>query len=762
MTTSKEFSETSNQLKPSKDSELSGQAATSDKQSTSSITPYANNLDHLKDEFHRLALLLEKAVLQFRARRGRDTPTEFQGLYISDKEIDDLMATADEALTKAWAKVQSKLTRRHEEIQQRIIETQRASILLRLPHLGAVFGLSLFETDLLLLALAPELDLRYQKLYAYLQDDVTRKRPSVDLSLRLFCVSLEERVQAREIFAENAPLMASSLLVLSEDPADRPAPLLNRFVKLDDRVAEFILGSDQLDRRLAANSRLAHWVMPQMELRDLILAPEIKSALERFSRQVATGAPWLCFLHGPSGSGKKAAAEAICKANSRSLLVLDLPAMLTAETPLPILLRFARREAQLYGSALYVDGWHELMKNESLSSTATHLLQQEFARFPGLVFLGSRSAWQPSQLSSHKFIQLELPLPDDRLRQQLWETSLRNGYPVDPNVDLKQLAGAFRLSGGQIRRAIAHAQTHAQLRHGQSYEISVDDLLAGCRAESTQHLISFARKISPKRVWNDLVLPKDTLTHLKEFCQFVRYRTQVYGEWGFDRKISLGKGIVVLFTGTSGTGKTLSAEIMANELGLDLYKVDLSCVVSKYIGETEKNLSRVFQDAQESNAILFFDEADALFGKRSEVKDAHDRYANIEINYLLQRVEEYEGVIILASNMSKNIDPAFLRRMHFSIEFPFPDEDYRLRIWRDIFPTQAPLANDIDFDFLARKFKIAGGNIKNVAVAAAFRAADNGNVIRMDHLILALKREYQKLGKVCEKIEFEQYYDLVR
>jgi SpoVK/Ycf46/Vps4 family AAA+-type ATPase len=236
----------------------------------------------------------------------------------------------------------------------------------------------------------------------------------------------------------------------------------------------------------------------------------------------------------------------------------------------------------------------------------------------------------------------------------------------------------------------------------------------------------------------------------------------VYDRWGFGKKLSLGKGLIALFSGPSGTGKTLSAEILARELGLDLYRIDLSCVVSKYIGETEKNLSRMFAEAQESNAILFFDEADALFGKRSEVKDAHDRYANIEINYLLQRVEEFEGVIILASNLSKNIDAAFVRRLSFMVEFPFPDEGHRLRIWRGIFPRQAPVAEDLDFAFLACKFRIAGGNIKNVALAAAFQAAEAGQAISMVHLVAALKREYQKLGKVCEKADFEQYYEQVR
>jgi SpoVK/Ycf46/Vps4 family AAA+-type ATPase len=242
----------------------------------------------------------------------------------------------------------------------------------------------------------------------------------------------------------------------------------------------------------------------------------------------------------------------------------------------------------------------------------------------------------------------------------------------------------------------------------------------------------------------------------------VRHRYQVYEQWGFKAKLGLSQGLVGLFTGESGTGKTLSAEVLATELGLDLYRIDLASVVSKYIGETEKNLSQVFQDAQASHAILFFDEADALFGKRSAIKDAHDRYANIEVNYLLQQVESYDGVIILASNLSKNIDTAFLRRLNLSIAFPFPDEGLRLRLWRTLFPPQAPLAEDVDLEFLARQFKLPGGNIKNVVVSAAFQAAEADQAITMEHLIRAMRREYQKLDRLCEKSHFGPYYDWIR
>ena len=205
----------------------------------------------------------------------------------------------------------------------------------------------------------------------------------------------------------------------------------------------------------------------------------------------------------------------------------------------------------------------------------------------------------------------------------------------------------------------------------------------------------------------------------------------------------------------------MAAEVMASELRLDLYKIDLSMIVSKYIGETEKNLSKIFREAEDSNAILFFDEADALFGKRSEVRDSHDRYANIEISYLLQKMEENEGIVIMASNLCRNIDDAFLRRMHFTVEFPFPEEEYRYRIWKSLFPKEAPLSEDVDFEFLAKRFRLAGGNIKNIVVNAAFLAAENSGAITMEDVIKAARREFQKIGKICSESEFGGYYDLI-
>ena len=290
----------------------------------------------------------------------------------------------------------------------------------------------------------------------------------------------------------------------------------------------------------------------------------------------------------------------------------------------------------------------------------------------------------------------------------------------------------------------------------------ISDLYTACRITSNQRLGSMARKITSKYEWGDIVLPKDQMTQLCEITHYVKYRHIVFADWNFDRKLSLGRGLNVLFAGPSGTGKTMAAEIIAKEIGLDVYKIDLSTVISKYIGETEKNLDRIFTEAQNSNSILFFDEADAVFGKRSEIRDSHDRYANIEVAYLLQKMEEYDGIVILATNLRKNLDEAFARRMHFSVEFPLPEEPDRLRIWQNVFPSEAPVSKDLDLQFMAHRFKVTGGNIKNIALGAAFLAAEDGNTIESKHVIRATKREYQKIGRLCTEADFGPYFELVR
>ena len=350
--------------------------------------------------------------------------------------------------------------------------------------------------------------------------------------------------------------------------------------------------------------------------------------------------------------------------------------------------------------------------------------------------------------------------PDYTRRRQVWDTAVSHGRGLTAS-EVDALADRFVLTPGQIESAVAIAATQCWVRDGSPFSLNLESLTEAARAQSSQSLGNLAVKVSTGHAWEDLVLPTATRKRVREITAAITSRHVVYSQWGFEQRIASGRGLKVLFAGSSGTGKTMTASVMAKEGGLDLYKIDLAGVVSKYIGETEKNLERIFLAAHSSNAILFFDEADALFGKRSEVKDAHDRYANIEVAYLLQRMEEHDGVVILATNLSKNIDEAFSRRMHYVVEFPIPDETHRERLWRGMFPPEAPLGKDIDFSFLAKQFSIAGGDIRNVALDAAFLAAQDGRVITMKQLIIAMARQLMKQGRLPSSTEFKQYHVLL-
>jgi SpoVK/Ycf46/Vps4 family AAA+-type ATPase len=324
---------------------------------------------------------------------------------------------------------------------------------------------------------------------------------------------------------------------------------------------------------------------------------------------------------------------------------------------------------------------------------------------------------------------------------------------------LAELAARYRLDDEQVATALAAAQLRATWRGADG--LDGRDVREAASAIATPPLEGLARRIEPRYGWDDIILPADGLAQLRELCARARHQLTVLDRWGFGRKHARRAGLTALFVGQPGTGKTMAAEIVAGALGLELFRIDLSAVVSKYIGETEKNLERIFRAADRGDAVLLFDEADALFGKRSDTRDAHDRYANVEIAYLLQRLETYDGVAVLTTNLRNNLDEAFVRRLDFALEFPLPEEPERLKIWRLSLPAEAPLADDVDLPFLARKFRLAGGHIRNIALTAAFLAAEDGGAIGMKHLVRATKREYQKIGKLVAESDFERYFRLL-
>ncbi|WP_198655022.1 AAA family ATPase [Streptomyces geranii] len=711
---------------------------------------YTDSTQHLLAELARFDVLLGRQVR--RARRSHREPTdEFSALYITEAEVDALLdGTLDAPPADGEPETGAELDRLSAEIAVRVAESVRDGVSLRLVGLAGLFDLHPVDVDVLVMCLAPEMDRRYERLYGYLHDDMTRRLPTVGLALDMVSADHAERAAARTRFAPSAPLVRHRLVTLTEDSAASTHSLLGNTVRLDPRIAGFLLEDDEPDGRLRPYARL---VAPAGTLDDLHFPAEFGASLTRLSEHADDGLVVYC--QGPYGVGKQSAASACSLRWNAPLLVVS--ADLLAERPteeFAALVALVDREARLQGAVMYWEDIDALLGEQARPRLS--LLLSALAAHPAPAFLAGNTAWEPSDPPGGiTFVRLEFPAPgyDERLR--LWESALDVLDGTDrPTLDLAAVSGKFRLSGGQIRDAAATARNLAHARAPGAPLITQDDLYTACRLQSNRKLAELAQRITPHYGWDDIVLPADRMEQLREVADQVRYRALVYESWGFERKLANGRGLAVLFAGPSGTGKTMAADVLAHELGLDLYKIDLSTVVSKYIGETEKNLSRIFAEAATSNAVLFFDEADALFGKRSQVRDAHDKYANLETSYLLQRMEQHEGVVVLATNLRKNLDDAFIRRLHVTIDFPVPGVEDRRRIWEQVWPKEAPLDGSIDPDLLARQIDLPGGNIRNIALAGAFLAAADGGMVTMGHLLRATRREYQKMGKILTTGEF--------
>ena len=713
---------------------------------------FATSLEHLMAALERIDLRVRAAVAATRRATAEDA--RFRGLFISEDEVDALVASplGQPSWNASDSRTSTSLNELRGSIAARATASLDAQVDLRLVRLQRRFGLDDVDVDLLLFCLAPELDLRYERLYAYLQDDVTKKRPSVDLLLTFVASDLAERLASRRRFAPTAPLRRSLLVELNDEGGAASSSLAARSVRLADRVVAHLLGQDDLDEAVRVHARLER---ATAGVADLVVGRRTARALQAVVDGATTGGSRVVHLHGVPGIGKAEAAAAVCFDLARPLLVVDLERVVDEgidefEASWAALVR----EARLQDAVLYLRGWDVVLV--AARARLLETITAELQTVDDLVFVAGQRAWEPAGTArSLPFVGVHLPALDVAQRTRLWRQELETIPQVGGAIDAAVLSGKFRFGPVQIRDAAASARKSETARSDQSMKTpTLQAVHEACRLHSNQQLSRVSRKITPKHRWDDIVLPADRLTMLRDICNHIKYRGRVYGEWGFGEKLAMGKGLAVLFAGPSGTGKTMAADIIAGELGLDLFKIDLASIISKYIGETEKNLGSVFDEAETSNAILFFDEADALFGKRSEVRDSHDRYANVEVGYLLQRIEEYEGVAILASNFRKNMDDAFVRRLHFTVDFPFPGIVERGRIWESVWPSDTPRAASIDAQDLGRRFEMTGGNIRNVALAAAFLAADAGGCVELGHVLRATQREYQKMGKLSDEKSF--------
>ncbi len=716
-------------------------------ENVATVTWAEANQAHLVQELRRIRLLLRRKVRWLRRNWQLDPLATHRGLVISDARADRLLdgAGGDEELEFYRDDPESvEITRALEEVE-RDLAPRRGSLTDKgeIPSLEALvrtFALGPFERDALLMCFAVDDDPAFATLCAYIADDVNARHATPHLVLSVLCRSGKERSTARAALLPSAPLRRFKLLTLT----DAGTAQHSRTLRIDERVADYARGINRLDERVALLLRPLPAASPGAAHRATV------DQLVRWAESTA-GQPWPPFhLTGPAGAGKKTVASEFCARAGLQLYGIDLRRLPLQDSERHELLHLMEREAALSRIALYADVTDLDASDRPLTSSARDWME----RYGSVQFVGGRERWKFQRPVVHIAVQK----PNAAEQKEIWMRSLQ-GIANSVNGQIEAIIQQFDLGPGAIPQAVDSAVANVRSSSGESV-LGAEDLWRACREQAGWQLSGLAQRLTPAYAWDDIVLPPDLLRQLREIADQVAARSQVYERWGFGARLPRGRGISALFSGPSGTGKTMAAEILANHLQLDLFRIDLSGVVSKYIGETEKNLRNVFDAAEQSGAILFFDEADALFGKRTEVKDSHDRYANIEINYLLQRMEDYRGLAILCTNRRSALDRAFLRRLRFLVEFPFPDCEQRRLIWQKVFPPEAPLGT-LDPGALSR-LEIAGGNIRNIALNAAFIAAGEGKNIDTPHVLHAARREYAKIDKLLTEAEFGSHFRLVK
>ena len=677
----------------------------------------------LADVLARVARVERRIRDLVETRRASDPQPDdpFRGLYLSEEAVDRLLDSESDALLRCVDVLPHVVGRASTYDSTRQAADQAPDEVLRLALLTRTFGLSALDVELLLVALTCDLDSRFEQFFGYLNDDVTRRRPSAGVALALCGLPLSS-VAGRERLT-SGPLVRAGLVVLED--GDRPFP--GRAVRIPDRVVAHLIGSDTVDPVLAGVIAPC----PAVAWGD---GSALAGALDQGVR--------LCYLREPpTGSGVLVALDALRNSNIEAL-VLDLDELARQADPLSVA-RAAAREARLQRAGLIA------APVEALASSPEVIAALDADPMP-LLLVGS-APWDPAW-SPEPPLLVDVPASTPSERGRLWSEALGEGeLGFDPGFATTQ----FLLRPPQVGRAARAARLQAQLADRGA--LTVEHVRAGARSENGSSLQRLARRVESRVGWDDLVLPLSTRTALEEVAARARHRERVLGEWAMRPGGGRGFGVAALFAGDSGTGKTMAAEVVAGELGLDLYVVDLATVVDKYVGETEKNLDRIFTAAAGVNGVLFFDEADAVFGKRSEVKDAHDRYANVESAFLLQRMESFDGLAILATNLRANIDEAFTRRLDVLVDFPLPDAPHRLALWNACL-APLPQSGSLDLDFCARSFELSGGAIRSAAVTAAYLAANADGAVSMAQVVMAIQREYRKLGRLCLEHEFGPYH----
>ncbi|WP_394327751.1 ATP-binding protein [Haloferax larsenii] len=707
---------------------------------------YEDTIEHLLDELGCLDLLLREHL----GNRHEELPRSELGL------ADRLQSGASHTPPGSTQlvvppRIRDELDRYRGAIEEERTAAVDSGVELRLQTLVDAFDLTRQHLDVLLLALFPDIDPAGAELFSELHNDASKQRPTVSLVADLFSTTPATFLTATDLFGQGSPLSEYRLLVLEPpEGAGRAGSKLDYSLRVDDRIYAFLLDHGTVDVGLRSpsptqSSGAAESFVTESTadatLDDLLVEDDTYSTLASLRDSGETGRR--LYFYGPQGSGPRRAAEALC--DDETYLQIHLPTVLEAGA-----LDIVVREAALQARPVVLADADDVTKATTGGAQSLTSIIERFDPVVADVFLLGESSWTPAGTTRQVVDALVgFDRPTIPLRRRFWRTHA-DSLPDD--LDAEHMASTFDLTLGQMESALAAANTLAG-----DDELTAEHVREGCRAQSSSQLAELAQHITPSVTREEVILRERTDQKLDQLQAHISNRGRIYDDWGF-RDTDKSTGVVALFKGKPGTGKTMAAEALANEVGMHIYKIDLSSVVSKYIGETEENLEQIFKAAEQSNAILLFDEADSVFGDRAEVSDATDRYANAEVNYLLQRIETYDGVILLTTNYASNIDEAFTRRINHTIRFENPKEETRETIWEAAFPDGTP-TDGIDAEWLAQ-FDLSGGEIASLAKRIAVEAASCGaDSIQMKHAVRVLERDYRDSGRVVRKSEFEPYAD---
>ena len=683
--------------------------------------PFQANSDYLGWEMLRLQRRLNAYL------NGKDNPElvpAFQHL------VEELLVTRAPAM----------------EARRRAVET---GVDIPFEQLSRRFGLSPEEEEVLMVCVAPHLSATNWHLLTCAQGSVLKAYLEVGFVAELVQPSLN-LLTTREWFHPEASLMKNGLCFLEPPPDGQvPVSVLTHSVYSPHYVAAAIMGIATVDERLAGFCEILD---PNVELFDVVLPDETREQVEEFVRGFHRRAaplnlgsrPWTLLIAGPRRSGKTVLAKSLATSFRRKLFVMHLN-QLERRAHAASLIRLAAHNAEFAGAVLLLSQPEELLATDaSLLGTLVDIV----STFQGLVILEPHDAGKiPSAFEPLIHFPIEMRHTQQSQREEIWESLLPDDLCLSPDVDLAAISASFGLSGGQIKAALEWAKQRAETR-GSTGVITQEDLRSGAKSQVRSKLGDFTEASNVKLTLDDLVLDEEPLTLIHELLDACRNRQQVLSEWGFGQRLSTGKGLVSLFTGEAGTGKTLCAEILANELDLKLHIVSIPKVVSKWVGETEKNIRSIFTHARAQNSMLLFDEADAMFTTRVRVERAQDHFQNMEVNMLLQEIERFEGIVLLTTNLEANIDRAFERRILFKIHFPVPDEEQRTKIWQTLIPAQTPVEADLDFEYLGETYELTGGQIKNAIVRAAYRSVKEKTNLTLARLDDAARQQAKEAGKL--------------